>query len=175
MCSPTLVITSISTLMSMKSASDQASFEAGTANYNARVAENTAQKTINAGVEKENAQRLKTARLQAQQKAKLGSLNVDVASGSAAQLQEDTATLGEVDALRIRSNTLDKAEALMDQSKLFKAQAKAAKQAGKNKMIGSLLTGLGTAAGTGVADKWFTASSAAKVPEIAPGMTFPTS
>jgi len=163
MCTPTaMILTTIaSTAMQMKASSDQADFEQGKAEYNARVSENTAQKVVDVGVEKENVLRLKTARLQAQQKAQLGALNVDVGSGTAFQLQEDTATLGEADALRIRSGALDQAGSLMTQSKLTRSEGEYAQIAGKNKAFGSLLKGGSSIASTGVADKWLTPDSSA--------------
>lgn len=183
MCSATLAFTALSTLVSFvqagqqadteaEIAKNQADFEQGKSKYNARVSENAAQQTINAGVEKENALRLKTARLQSQQKTQLGAFNVNVNSGSAFQLQQDTETLGEADALRIRSNTLNQAGALSEQSNLLEAEgeyaqiagknkAAAAKAAGRNKQVGSLLSFGGKVAGSGVADKWFTPSSSA--------------
>lgn len=173
MCTPAaqavLMVASIA--MQAKASSDIADFEEGKAQYNARVAENVAQKTISAGVEKENALRLKTARLQAQQKTQLAAAGVDVASGTAFQLQEDTATLGEADALRIRSGALEEASALMTKSELIKSEGEFAQIAGRKKALGSVLAGGANIAGTGVADKWFTPSSVAK---IAPGQSFAT-
>lgn len=185
MCSPTLAFSALSTVVSFvqagqqadteaEIAKNQADFEQGKAKYNARVSENAAQQTINAGVEKENALRLKTARLKSQQKTQLGAFNVNVNTGSAFQLQQDTETLGEADALRIRSNTLNQADALSEQSNLLEAEgeyaqiagrnkASAAKAAGRNKQIGSVLSFGKKVAGSGVADKWFTPSSSANV------------
>lgn len=164
-----VMLTVASIAMQAKSARDQAKFEQGTAEYNARVNENTAQQVIDKGVTEENALRLKTARLQSQQKAQLGALNVDVGSGSAFQLQEDTAILGEADAMRIRSGALGQASALMNESELIRSQGEYAQIAGKNKVTGSLLSGGAKIASTGVSDKWFTDKSVGK---IAPGQSF---
>ena len=74
MCTPAfyVVSTMLSVAMSVKSSQDQADFEEGKSKYNARVAENTAQRTRDVGTEKENLQRLKTARLLSKQRAELG-------------------------------------------------------------------------------------------------------
>lgn len=163
MCTPTamFVTTLLSTAMSMKAAKDQGDFEEGVAKYNARVAENTAQDVINKGVEEENIQRQKTAELLARQRAELGAAGVDIASGSALQLQQDTQTLGEADALRIRSGAEGQAQSLLTQAELTESQGEYAQVAASNKATGSLLKGASSVASTGVADKWFTDKSSA--------------
>lgn len=135
-------------------------YQRGVAEYNARVAENEAQQTINKGVEAENIQRQRTAELISKQRAQLGAANIDLGSGSALQLQEDAATLGEVDALRIRSNFEDQAKSLEIGAELTRNQGRQAERAGKMKAFGTLLGTTAAVAGTGVADKWFTPNSA---------------
>jgi hypothetical protein len=173
MCTPTVQVVMMiaSIAMQAKASSDMADFEEGKAEYNARVAENVAQKTISAGVEKENIQRQKTAQLLSKQRAQLGAAGVDIGSGTAFQLQEDTAMLGEADALRIRTGALEEASALMTKSELIKSEGEYAQIAGRSKVTGSILSGGAKIAGTGVADKWFTPSSVAK---ITPGQSFAT-
>ena len=154
------VMMAVSTAFAAKSALDQGRFAKGTARYNARVAENEAQETRRVGTEAENAQRLKTAMLLSKQRAQIGAAGVELGSGSALQLQEDTATLGEADALRIRSNFERKAAGLETGAELTLAQGEFAASAGINKATGTLLSGAASIAGTGVADKWFTPESA---------------
>lgn len=136
-------------------------FDKGVADYNARVAENEAQATLNTGTEAENIKRQETAELLAKQRAQLGAANVDLNSGSAFQLQEDTVSLGEADALRIRSNFGDRASALDASAGLTSRQGDYANQAGQNAAFGTLLGGAGDVIDTGVADKWFTPNSSA--------------
>lgn len=135
-----------------------------TAKYNARLSENEAIKTRNKGAEEENQQRRRTAELISSQRASLGASGVEVGSGSALQLQTDAATLGEADALRIRSNFGDAAQGLDDQAELTRIEGKNAKSAGKNAFTGSILSAAGTFAGStggqSVASKWFGPSSA---------------
>lgn len=135
-------------------------YQRGVAEYNARVAENEAQETINKGVEAENIQRQRTAELISKQRAQLGAANIDLGSGSALQLQEDAATLGEIDALRIRSNFEDQAESLETGAEFTREAGRQAERAGNMQAFGTLLGTAATVAGTGVADKWFTPSSA---------------
>ena len=142
----------------------QGRFQQGVADYNARVAENEAEETRNAGVEEENKQRQKTAQLLSKQRAQLGASGVDLTSGSALQIQQDTQTLGEVDALRIRSNFENQATSLETGADLTRTEGANARSAGFGRAAGTLLSGAGTALGTGVADKWFTPASAAKQP-----------
>jgi hypothetical protein len=130
------------------------------AKYNARVAENEATQVRNKGNEAENIHREKTAQLQSRQRAQLGAAGVDLESGSALQLQTDTDTLGEVDALRIRSNTDDQVTALDQQASLLRDQGRNAKRAGLTQGVGSILGGV---VGSGVASKWFTPSSSASL------------
>ncbi|QZI92144.1 hypothetical protein PODOV073v1_p0019 [Vibrio phage PS25B.1] len=141
----------------------QGKYQRGVAEYNAQVAENEAEEVRAKGVEEENLQRRRTAELLSKQRAQLGAANVDLGSGSALQLQEDTIALGEADALRIRSNTDAQYESLQSQSYLTKNQGENAEQAGKGAAFGTLLQGAGSAMGTGVADKWFTPTSSASV------------
>lgn len=166
MCNPAiipLVTTLISTGMQVNQQRSQGQYQAGVANYNARVAENTAQDVRNAANEAENAQRRQTALLIARQRARQGASNIDINSGSALQVQNDAMTLGEADALRIRSNATSQVGALQTESLLTRSQGSAARMAGRNKATGSLLSGIAGAAGSGVADKWLTPDSAAAV------------
>jgi len=161
MCTPTLLLTAASTVMGAMQARAQGKYQEGVAKYNARVAENQAQETRNVGTEKENLQRLKTARLLATQRAQLGASGVLLGSGSAAQLQEDTLTLGEADALRIRQTTESQVGALETGAELTRSQGAMAASAGRSKAFSTLLGGAASMAGTGVADKWFTPNSSA--------------
>lgn len=164
MCEPTTIMAAVAVVSAGFTAQQsikQGRFQKSTAEYNARVSENEAEETRNAGVEAENIQRKKTAELLSKQRAQLGAANIDLTSGSALQLQEETVALGEADALRIRSNFEGAAGALDTSALLTTSQGKFAKSASQGKAAGSLLQGASTVLGTGVADKWFTPQSAA--------------
>jgi hypothetical protein len=166
MCEPVsigmAIVAVASAAMQAKSQREQGKFQHGTAKYNARVAENEAVETANVGTEEEMKHRRATAELLSKQRAKLGAAGVSLGSGSALQLQEDTQTLGEVDALRIRSNFRSQAAALETGAELTRAEGKFAESAGKKAAIGTLFSTAGGVAGTGVADKWMTPSSSAR-------------
>jgi len=164
MCEPTTIMAVVSIVGAAYGAQQQQKqgrFQKATADYNARVNENEAEETRNAGVEQENIQRRRTAELLSKQKAQLGAANIDLTSGSALQLQQDTVTLGEADALRIRSNFENRAGSLDTGATLLTSQGEFAESAGRSAAFGTLLQGTSSALGTGVADKWFTPSSAA--------------
>lgn len=164
MCNPALAMVAVTLVSSAYSANQQrqqGEFQRGVVEYNAKVAENEAEETRRAGVEQENIQRRRTAELLSKQRAQLGAANVDLSSGSALQLQEETVALGEADALRIRSNFENRAVALETGAALTQGQGAFAEQAGRGAATGTLLQGASSALGTGVADKWFTPTSAA--------------
>lgn len=164
MCEPTTILAVVALVSGAFQANQQrqqGKFQEGVAKYNARVAENEAQDTRRAGTERENIQRRRTAELVSKQRAQLGAANVELGSGSALSLQEDTITQGEADALRIRTNFESRADALETGSALTERQGEFARSAGNNAAAGTLLKSVGTAASTGVADKWFTPDSAA--------------
>jgi len=167
MCSVIAAVAVISLVYTVRTQQQKQEYDEGVANYNARVAENDAQKTRKAGVEAENIQRRKTAELLSKQRAQLGASNVELTSGSALQLQEDTISLGEADALRIRSNFEEKASSL-------EAFAESSRQPGSRSVFSRFESSLKRGgrglderrstfrtASTGVSDKWYTSDSAA--------------
>jgi len=163
MCDPVtiaVVATTASTAFSVVNTMQQTREKKAAAAYNTRVAENEAQTIRNQATEAENAQRLKTQRLLSKQRAQLGAAGVDLGSGSALQLQEDTLTLGEADALRIRRTGDSRFDASMREGELETAKGSLAETQGMFDIGGSLLSGTGNILESGVADKWFTEDSA---------------
>ena len=174
MCEPTTVTAVMavaSTAVQMQAQRREGRYKKGVAAYNARVSENEAQEIRAAGAEAENIQRRKTAELLAKQRAQLGAAGIELGTGSPLQLQEETVTLGEADALRIRSNFEAKALSLETGADLTLSQGAFAESIGEQKAVGTLLSGTAKTLGTGVADKWFTPNSVGK---IAPGQSFAT-
>lgn len=125
------------------------------AKYNARVTDNEATQVRNRGVEEENIQREKTAQLLGKQRAQLGAAGVDLITGSPLDIQEDTVLLGEVDALRVRSNFNQEAESLEEKASLTRAHGKSARSAGRSAFASALVTTAVGAGGGAVASKWF--------------------
>lgn len=143
MCDATTALY-VATALSAYSSVQQGEQAKDVAQYNAREQENQATQTRNKGVEEENIHRQKVAQLRARQRAQLGANNIDIDSGSAIDLQEDTQLLGEVDALRIRRNYSDQAEQMERQAELTRIQGDKAQKAG---YINATATVLGAIAG----------------------------
>lgn len=165
MCDPVTIATvtaATATVAQGYSARQQGIYQNEVSKYNARQASNEATRVRNLGVEEENRQREATAQLAARQRAQLAAQGVDLESGSAALIQEDTQVLGEADALRIRSNFEQRAESLDERSELIRDQGKKAASAGKFNFGVSLLQA-GASMGGAYASKWYSANSAANV------------
>jgi len=72
--------------------------------FNAAVADVQAQDALDRGAEDESRFRMQVRGAVGAQRAGFAAMNVDVGYGSALDVQQDAATLGELDALTIRSN-----------------------------------------------------------------------
>lgn len=127
--------------LSAKSAIDQGNYQKGVSRYNTQVARNKAQEVRNQGNEAEVKRREQTNQLLSQQRARLGASGVDMDSGSALALQEDTTRIGESDALRIRSNYDSQVNALTTGAELTQGQGDLAQRAGFNTAARSLIEG----------------------------------
>jgi len=174
MCEPTTILLIASTVATVaqgyqarQQAKSQAKYEEGVAQYNARTQENEATKIANKGIEAENEQRRRVAEAKSAQLAQFGASGVDPLTGSALKIQEETETLGEIDALRVRSRFLDQAESLRAQAGLTQSEGEAkagfTRAKGQAAFTGSIVSAVGQVAGSGVASKWFTPNSAAVV------------
>ncbi len=168
MCEPTtiaLALSAVATVSQGYAAKQKGKFDFGVAKFNARQLENEAVQTRNVGVEEENRQRRKSAELLSRQRAQLAAQNVELGSGSAEQIQQNTIDLGEIDALRIRSNFERQAESLEDQAGITLAQGRAAKSAGNRafttSIVGAGASFLGSPQGGQFASKWFGKNSSA--------------
>jgi hypothetical protein len=124
---------------------------------NRKVAEWKAADAKSRGAKEEASHRVKVAALKGRQRSALAASGVVVDSGSALDILGDTASLGELDALTIRSNAEREAyENKVDASNLA-ANAGMKRMGAKNSLIAgkigattSLLTGAGS-----VANKWY--------------------
>lgn len=160
MCLPALPLIAAAasvggTVMSFVGAQQQASGQAAAANYQAQVATNNAtianqnaQAATQAGETEEQNQRQKTAQNIGQQRAVMAANGIDTTSGTSLDVLSDTAKVGELDALTIRSNTARQAynyqvQGMSDtsQSSLDKATAANDITAGNIAGTSSLLSG----------------------------------
>lgn len=124
----------------------QGNADLAVAKYNARQQENQAIRVRNKGVDDENIMRTKTAEKVARQRTQFAAGSVDVNVGSALTVQEDTLDVGNADALRIRSNAQDQAQALDDQSRLTLMTGRQALRSSRLRAGASLLNSAGSAA-----------------------------
>lgn len=141
-------------------AAGAAQYQAAVARNNQRVAEWQARDAEDRGRVAEQNQRFKTSGVIGAQRAAAGASGVEVNTGSAADLTADTAALGELDALTIRSNAGREAwghrvnaDNYAANAEMLDVQAKEAKRAGTFGAITSILGGVSS-----VADKWLTFS-----------------
>lgn len=79
-------------------------YQAEVAANNAKVAEYNAQDALERGSKLEKQHRLKMSKLQGKQRSVLAAQGIELESGSALDLLDDTAYYGELDALTIRNN-----------------------------------------------------------------------
>jgi hypothetical protein len=167
MCNPALigvVIQGVATIGKGIAAKQQGKQAQTVANYNAALLEQEAIKTRKKGAEAEGIHREKVANLISSQKAASAASGVEVGTGSAAQIREDTAVMGEADALRIRTHFGEAATNLETEAEFTRTQGTAAAKAGRQAFAGGLLSAaggfLGSDVGGGVASTWFTPDSA---------------
>lgn len=140
-----------------KAASNQAAYQAAVARNNEIRAQYAAEDAIKRGKIAENRARSEAEVLKGRQRAVLAANGVTVGVGSAADILADTARIGEVDALTIRSNAEREAYEFRAQGDQFASQATLADAESQNALSASkvsfrstLLSGIGT-----VAQKWY--------------------
>lgn len=115
------------------------------AKENAKAANVQAQNSVLTGQIEEDRRRQQTRAMLARQRTAIAANNVDMSSGSAADILGDTAAIGEQDALMIRANAAREAWGYKVDANNSLNQGRMAKAAAKNKATGTYLT---TAANT---------------------------
>lgn len=98
------LISGVGTIAQGQAASAQASYQAQVARNNSIIAERNAQDAERRGVIAEDAQRRRAAQIMGAQRAGLAGQGSVLDDGSPLDIQMDTAGLGELDALTVRSN-----------------------------------------------------------------------
>lgn len=83
---------------------EAANSQADLADYNAGVADTQAKDAIQVGADQESRFRIGVRQMIGAQRASMAASNVDIGTGSAADVQADAAYLGELDAAQIRNN-----------------------------------------------------------------------
>lgn len=126
-------------VMGAKAANEAGAAQASADLQNAAYANASANDSIKRGAVEEDQQRLATTAAIGTQRAGFAANGVDVNSGTAANIQDDTAQMGEFDALTIRNNAAREAWGYRTQSENYRRSAATAQQSAKNNVFGSLL------------------------------------
>lgn len=151
MCWMALIPVAIGMAGSMMQAQGQKEsgvFQSGILTQNAAFKTQAANEAINAGNTSADWQRVRTGQAVGTQRSVQAANGIDVNSGSSAQMQDDTAMLGELDALTIQNNAAREAYGYRVQAKQDLLNANQTVQNGKTAAMGSILGGIGGAFGS---------------------------
>jgi len=135
-------------VMGAQNAKQEGAFNSGLLTQNAALKDQAANDTIAAGNTSADWQRVRTGQAVGTQRAVQAANGIDVNSGSAAQLQDDTAMIGELDALTLQNNAAREAYGYRTQAQMDRANAAQVLTNAGNKATGSILGGLGGAFGS---------------------------
>lgn len=135
-------------------------YQAQVAQENAKIAQSNAALERQQGIEESRLQRIKTAQAIGSQQTAMAANGIDVTQGTALDVIEDTAAMGELDALQTRYNYERKAIQYEQQANNFLNQGNLdviagqnAYSAGQMNALASGVSGIGKTAD--VAGKWF--------------------
>ena len=146
----------------------QADYQAEVARQNARIANQNASNERQEGIEEARLTRMKNLQKVASQQSSLAANNVDISSGTALDIVEDTATMGELDALNTRYNSETRANAYEQQANNYNNQAQLDAITGQNvyksNVINALAKGFGGLSSdfSSINDKWYSKNSLGK-------------
>lgn len=127
-------------LMSAYGQLQQGEYQAGIAKNNAIVQQQQAKDALQRGEQAELHQRIRSAQAVGRQRAQMGAAGVGLSSGSPSQVLQDTAKLGELDALTVRNNAQREAYGHNVEEMNFKSDAKFARMKGRYGAASTLLT-----------------------------------
>lgn len=150
-----MVLSILGAYKKSKGDKDAYNYQADVDRENAKVAEWEAQDAILQGQKTEVKRDLKTGNMIGQQEAGFAARGIAINEGSPLRVLNDTAFMGEQDALTIRNNTAREAWALRNQATFKMAEAGLMQKRAndENPFVNTLGTAL-TTGGT-VADKWY--------------------
>lgn len=113
------------------------------ANRNAELLDASAADAIQRGEEQARQVKRQARSLRGRQRAAAAGGGVDVNSGTALDLQEETTALGEIDAATLRKNAFREAWGIRMQASNQREAGAFAKRTGRNQAIGTLIGGAG--------------------------------
>lgn len=128
----------------------EAAFNAKQSEMNARLSEMQAEDAISRGDKEASNYKQKISQTIGSQRAAAAAQGIDVDSGSAMEIQEDTQRLGEKDVMTIKNNAWREAWGLKVEAQNHRANAVMGRAAGENRARMTLLTGGLQAAGYGM-------------------------
>lgn len=134
-------------VMGASNSISQGNYQSSLLRQNAVLKNQAADEALIAGNTSADWQRVKANQAIGTQRSVQAANGIDVNSGSSAQLQDDTAMLGELDALTIQNNAAREAYGYRVQASQDIANSKQVKKNAKNSALGSILGGTGSAFG----------------------------
>lgn len=143
------VMGAVGAIQQGQAASASARYQAKVSDMNAKLADKAAKDALERGAMEEQKQRQKTAQLLGAQQAGMAANGVDVTFGSPLDLLVDTATLGELDALTIRSNAYREERDIRQQGANYRGQAGMYRAQADSASTGGYLSAVGTVLGGG--------------------------
>lgn len=143
-----VAISLVGGMMGAQNARQEGAFNSAMLNRNAALKDQAAQETMFAGDTSADWQRVRTGQAVGTQRSVQAANGIDVNSGSAAQLQDDTAMIGELDALTIQNNAAREAYGYRIQADQDRMNAVQTVTNAGNRATGSILGGLGSAFGS---------------------------
>ncbi|HEY4339992.1 MAG TPA: hypothetical protein VGM97_08610 [Steroidobacteraceae bacterium] len=146
------VVGAVGQIQEGKATAQAEKYNSQVAEMNAQLADRQAKDAIERGQQQEQQKRLQTSQLQGKQRAAMAANGVDLSFGSPLDTIVDTAKLGEVDALNIRTNAYREAYDDQVQGVNYRANAtldrmkgESAEKAGYIGALGTVLGGAGKA------------------------------
>lgn len=122
---------------------------------NAKLADYQGEDAIRRGNADAQKHRKNVKQMQGAQRVALAAQGIEIDSGSAAQIQEDTRMLGEMDAMTIKNNAWREAWGYRVQAAQGRSQAEFTRMASRNEARSTLLTGGMKALSSGVEGAYY--------------------
>ena len=140
-----------------KATQAQYNYQAQIDRKNAKIAEANAAQAQQEGIEESRMQRIKTLQKVGAQQTAMAANGIDISTGTALDTIEDTAAMGELDALTTRYNAETKGLAYDHQANLDVFAGKNAYKTGMLNAVGTGLDGIGKIGK--VATNWYSSNS----------------
>lgn len=170
-------VTAMQSIVQGQAAKSQANYQAAVARNNKIIADRAADQAEETGRAEAARVQQDSASLRARQRAVLAANGVSLGFGSANDIEESTALVGQLDALTYQERARRQAENLRFRGDMFESEAQLSKLAGEQKQRDSLFNAAVTVAdGTAsVAGKWAKYKTTKLTPSPSPSPSIGTS